>query len=317
MSSGVISSVTMGEFYDLPKHIRDLRMVKEYEINCPVLGIFDAYLMGVTSERCAEDLDPAMGGGVVCGEASFYESEEMVCLVSQEAYAALGDDKTVKIMVTDPVIDRTENPELGWGSISFRVAGYYNGMGDTIYMPFAAALKLGTEISQRTSCDSIAFLAADNRRLDALSEAASEFFGAVDPLANEHSTPKYALIIHDEQYRATVAALEQNIERTGHLLPLVSLLGLGTGLLISFLATRGESRTYALMRTMGMTRGKLFFSVLREQIVLPAVSVLLVAVLTEEIPSAGFYLLCYATGCCAAVIRAVRTAPTAILREQE
>lgn len=202
MSSGVISPVTMGEFYDLPKHIRDLRMVKEYEINCPVLGIFDAYLMGVTSERCAEDLDPAMGGGVVCGEASFYESEEMVCLVSQEAYAALGDDKTVKIMVTDPVIDRTENPELGWGSISF-------------------------------------------------------------------------------------------------------------------LATRGESRTYALMRTMGMTRGKLFFSVLREQIVLPAVSVLLVAVLTEEIPSAGFYLLCYATGCCAAVIRAVRTAPTAILREQE
>lgn len=100
-----------------------------------------------------------------------------------------------------------------------------------------------------------------------------------------------ALTIHDEQYNATIAVLEQNIERTRYLLPLVSLLGLGVGFLISFLATRGGRRTYALMRTVGMTKDKLLASILRKQLLLPILAVIVISLLSLlaglELPSEG------------------------------
>lgn len=67
--------------------------------------------------------------------------------------------------------------------------------------------------------DSISFLAANNRELDDLSQIASEMFGAVDPKAPAF-TDGVALTIHDQQYRATVTALAQNIRRSGYRPPL-------------------------------------------------------------------------------------------------
>ena len=126
-----------------------------------------------------------------------------------------------------------------------------------------------------------------------------------------------ALKIYDEQYRATVAALEQNIQRTALLVPLILLVSLGVGFLVSVLATRSERRTYALMRTLGMTRGRLFGSILREQLLLPAIAAVLCAVAAGKPLSALSYLISHTIGCCIAVIRSVRVPPTAILREQE
>ena len=303
--------------YDMHRHIKDLRMTKEFEVDCPVLGISDALLTGVTNERCDDALNPAMGGGTDIWVQDFYESEEMLCLVSEEVRQMLGDTDTVTLYVTDPCVNRTHQPELGKGTVEFRVAGTYAGKGAALFMPFNASQALGVEISQKATVDSIAFLAADNRELEALSEAASVEFQAVDPLAADASIRSAALTIHDEQYRATVAALEQNIERTAYLLPLIAMLGLAVGFLISFLSTRGEIRTYALMRTLGMTRGKLFMSILREQMLLTVLAVAMVSAVTKSILPAGFFLICYAVGCGTAVIRSVRVPPTAILREQE
>jgi len=39
--------------------------------------------------------------------------------------------------------------------------------------------------------------------------------------------------------------------------------------------------------------------------------------ITNRFQPALWYLLCHSIGCCIAVIRSVRVAPTAILREQE
>ena len=186
-----------------------------------------------------------------------------------------------------------------------------------LFMPFAASQRLCMELSNRLSSDSISFYARDNLHLEKISDGASEMFGPVDPMASDVSVPRLALTIHDEQYRATVAALEQNIARTQFLLPLIAALGLGVGFLISFLATRGEQRTYALMRTLGMTRVKLFLSVLREQMILVALSVVLVALLTKNYIPGISYFVCHAVGCCCAVVKSVHVPPTAILREQE
>lgn len=321
---------------EMPALIRDLRATKEFHVISPDLNINDQPMIGVTGERCAEDLDPALGGRVTLFVEDFYDSSEAFCLVSSEKYDALVMDRKMeaelsgtkfseeelwqesfRLSVTDPFVFPNADNGLGRGTMELRLAGFYEGLGDTIYIPFRTSQELAMEISERTSTDSLAFLAADNEKLEALAEAASEKFGTVDPLADAYSSPRYALTIHDEQYHATVAALEQNIERTGYLLPIVMLLGLGVGFLISFLATRGERMTYALMRTLGLTRGRLTASILREQLVLTLLAAAAIALATGRYLPAGAYLACHAIGCAIAVVRSVRVPPTAILREQE
>lgn len=325
---------------DMAPLIRDLRATKEFYVSSIALSLNDQPMIGVTNERCTEDLDPALGGSVTLFVPEFYDTDGRFCLVSQELYEALVEERKMQaelegtefdeaalreevfsIHVTDPVLSEAfltyAEDGLGKGFVELTLAGYYAGSGESIYIPFQTSQDIAVEISNRLSTDSLAFLAVDNENLDAITRTASGVFGAVDPLADEHSSPRYALTIHDEQYRATVAALEQNIERTAYLLPIVMLLGLGVGFLISFLATRGERRTYALMRTLGMTRGKLFGSILREQLTLSVLAVAAVALLTGNPGPAAIYLGCYTVGCTAAVVRSVQVPPTAILREQE
>lgn len=316
MGSSAIYFVT-GEDSALPKHIRDVRMTKEFLATVPALGLQDVELLAITGETCVDVLNPVMGGGAVYDTEDFYSRTDYVCLVSEENYNAL-TEKTVTVTVTDLYAHNTfSSPDEGIGTVEIRVAGYYPGKGNSIYMPFDAAMELALEISGRWSCDSIAFLAADNEKLDELSRIAGTLFGTVDPLASENSNPRVALTIHDEQYRATIAALEQNIRRTQYLLPLISLLALLLGFFISFLATRGENRTYALMRTLGMTQGKLAVSIFREQILIPLLSGAVLAILTGNPGSSAFYLVCYVIGCGVATIRVIRQPLTTILREQE
>lgn len=306
-----------GEDSALPKHIRDVRMTKEFLATVPALGLQDVELLAITGETCVDVLNPVMGGGAVYDTEDFYSRTDYVCLVSEENYNAL-TEKTVTVTVTDLYAHNTfSSPDEGIGTVEIWVAGYYPGKGNSIYMPFDAAMELALEISGRWSCDSIAFFAADNEKLDELSRIAGTLFGTVDPLASENSNPRVALTIHDEQYRATIAALEQNIRRTQYLLPLISLLALLLGFFISFLATRGENRTYALMRTLGMTQGKLAVSIFREQILIPLLSSAVLAILTGSPGSSAFYLVCYVIGCGVATIRVIRQPLTTILREQE
>ena len=312
MGSSAAYFVREGAFAEL---IRDVQITKEFQVSSMQLGISDAALLGVTNEKCAEELDSAMGGSVTWLEDSFYDREDYVCIVSEEKYTMLEE-----LEVTFHVMDLFVYPEVedaGIGDAKLRVVGYYAGSGNTVFMPFPASQQLCMELSNRLSSDSIAFYAKDNLQLEALSNAASEMFGPVDPTASDFSVPRVALTIHDEQYRATVAALEQNLERTRYLLPLLLVMALGTGFLVSFLGTRGETRTYALMRTVGLTRDRLFLSVLWEQTVLPLVGAFVVGMYMGQWLPAAFYIVCNTVGCCGAVIPAVRVAPTAILREQE
>lgn len=314
------ASYLTDEAFGIAEFVRDLRMTKEYDFVSPQLGLMADSMMGypllgVTNERCSELLDPDLGAKVTLTEP-FYGREDYVCIISQDRYDAL-EEKTAVLRITDPAVSRREDALAGIGQAEFKVVGYYAGQGSAAFMPYEAAMNLAIEIRGKNYTDSAAFLAASNEQLEALSDAASEYFGTVDPAASDNVSPAYALTIHDEQYRATVAALEQNIQRTGYLLPLVLVLGLGVGFLVSFLSTRNESRTYALMRTLGLTRLRLFFSILREQLILVLLAAVLVGLLMGEAIPIIIYGLCYGTGCCAAVLRAIQVPPTAILREQE
>ena len=302
-------------------HVRDVRLVKRFEYEAPTVSFeyygLDTNLIGVNNPSCAQVLDPASGGYVTYLTEDFYDSDEYVCIVSEMTYDQLGA-AALPLRVTDPVSFLTwHSPDYSQRLLDFQIVGYYTGSGADIYIPYEAAQRLSVEICGEGGCDSISFLAADNEGLDDLTEAASVMFNSVNPLVGNTASSSLALTIHDEQYRATVAALEQNIARTGYLLPVVLVLGLGVGFLISFLYTRNEQKTYALMRTLGMTRGKLFGSILREQLLLVAVATLAALALTGEPVPSAVYFICYAVGCAACIIRAIRVPPTAILRDQE
>lgn len=303
----------------MAQFVRDLRITKEFTYSAPALGIpssADAQLIGVNNECCSLLLDPARDARVIYLTENFYDQSEYLCLVSEKLYNTLeGDTLTVK--VTDPFIDFAVGV-LGVGELELQVAGFYAGTDSTIFISYGASQRLADKISAGLrSSDSVSFLAADNERLDEIYSVAAKIFGTVDPKAGDDSMPNVALTVHDKQYRATVAALEQNIQRTGFLLPVLFLLALGMGFLISLLFTRNESKTYALMRTMGMTRGKLFGSIIREQLVLVGLAALVMLPLTRELLLTLIYFVCYAIGCVVCVIRAIRISPTAILREQE
>lgn len=320
-----------GEGSDLEPYIRDLRMTKELTYSSFDLAAANGScpdgvsLIGVTNERCADPLNPALGGDVVYLTDGFFESEAPICLVSEEHYSSLkelqpeveGGIYTISATIEDPYIKREFTPDKGIGRKELTVVGYYTGTGEAIYMPFAGCSNLVLEISGRMSCDSISFIAADNGKLEELMKAAESHFGEVVPAGSPYADPAYALTIHDEIYRSTLATLEQNIRRTKILLPVLMLLGLGLGFLISTIATRSERLNYALMRTMGLTRGRLLLSVMAEQTLLPMLAALTVAVILEQMIPALAYLACHSVGCGVCIIRAIRIPPTAILRDQE
>lgn len=298
-------------------------------------------VLGISSDRCHDSLNARLGSEVVMlSEEDFYGSADRVCIVSETLYRILTGVRkeelkmmeredleiteemenapfTLTIKVTDPKVDPFYEPDMGKGEITLTVAGYHLGKGQHVFIPYDAAMDIAGEISNRLSCDSITFIAADNLRLEELALAASEYFGEVVPAGSLYADPPFALTIHDEQYRATLATLEQNIRRTQILLPLLLLLGLGMGFLVSFLATRGEKRSYALMRTQGLTRGKLLFSILVEQTVLPLAAALAIGLGLGNAAPALMYLVCHCIGCALVAVKAVRVPPTAILREQE
>ena len=303
----------------LDQFVRDLRITKEFDYTCPKLGLFnqeDLTLAGVNSERCDPLLDPELGAQVTYLTEDFYNQDGFLCLIPERLRSEMSGDKLI-LNVEDLFISANIRKYVGTGTVELTVAGCYQGESNRIFISFDAAQRLAEEISKKHSFDAMSFLAADNERLDELYSVAKRYFSKVDPNAGNKLAHKPALTVYDEQYRATVAALEQNIARTGYLLPIVLLLGLGVGFLISFLFTRSERRTYALMRTLGMTRWRLFGSILREQLLLVAIAVLAATVLTREVIPGGGYFLCYSIGCAACIFRAIRVPPTAILRDQE
>ncbi len=333
MDRDVVNAVLDQSENGMAQFMRDMRITKDYYYTAPDLGIFsgaELMITGVNHPGCSEYLDPEQGGEVTCWQEDFYTQDGDLCLVSRALYDSLLENAqaedpeadpeqlTIEVNLTDPFVSAAIYDYVGAATLTFRVVGWYEGMSNRIFISFDTAHRLGEEVSGGLcSADSLSFYAADNTKLDEMWPIASHYFGMVDPGASDKAIPKVALTIYDQQYMATIAALEQNIARVRLLLPIVLVLGLGVGFLVSFLATRNENRTYALMRTMGMTQGKLFFSVLREQMVLVLLAATIALVITGEAKPVGLYVGCYLVGCCVCLLRTLRVPLTAILKDQD
>ncbi len=147
-----------------------------------------------------------------------------------------------------------------------------------------------------------------------MKEKAREVF--TEPAPSSFSG-RAGLVVKDSVYRLTMQEMEGNIRQVGRLIPVSLMLSLLTGLLTGYLTVRGETKTYALRRTLGVGAGRLILMVLSEQLLLPAVGALAVGLILGQLRPALIYFVCHAAGCLLAVLRPALTAPTKLLRVQE
>ncbi len=296
----------------LGSFIKDLRMSKNFSAQSTIFKE-PMTLTAVTSPYCNKLLDPSRGGSFQIDMDGFFESEEYVMIVPKILYDSLSDTESpVTLSLYDPYGINTD--KMGRGSAEFRIVGWFNGE-NRLFMPYPASQKLGQKLSGYPSTDAVSFILSDNDRVDELNEKASEVFARLDPSSLDEG--KFALTVHDAQYKGSVAALEQNVKRTGYLLPIIAILGLGAGFLIGFIATRGENLNYALMRTVGLKARKLLLSVIAEQQLLPFAACVIAAAVTKRPIPALVFFLCQLTGCVLAVIKPAAARPTALLRARE
>ena len=186
----------------LGAYVRDLRLTKSFDMNAP-FGTGKA--VGVTNERCAAALDPKAGGAWYAETEDFFESSERICLVSEVYYEALaGQD--VSLTLTDGYAIGE-----GKGEYPFKVVGWYKGEGTNVYLPYPTSQIIAGQLAEAPSTDSACFIVKDNERIDEMLAVAESMFRKVDP--GEAQGRAFALTVHDRQYKATIASMEQNIRR--------------------------------------------------------------------------------------------------------
>lgn len=289
----------------LGKYVKEVRMVMEMPLKSD-LG--SGTLIAASSQKACDKTNPALGGRCDYTVEDFFGSPEDICLVPEELYELL-KDQVIQASVNVPTLTGQEESV----DRSYQVVGHYKGSGADIIVPMKATEKLrGSGGDSRT--DSLAFVLADNTKAEEMMEKAMEVFTVVD-LDSYSSRP--ALTVQDRQYKATVAELEQNISRTAYLLPVSLLLSLAAGFMIGFLSVRGETRTYALMRTLGVSGPRLALMVLGEQVLLPALGALIIGLVLQQPLGALLYFVCQLIGCILAVLRPALATPTKLLRVQE
>ena len=290
----------------LGAYVRDLQLTKSFDMNAP-FGTGKA--VGVTNERCAAALDPKAGGAWYAETEDFFESSERICLVSEVYYEALaGQD--VSLTLTDGYAIGE-----GKGEYPFKVVGWYKGEGTNVYLPYPTSQIIAGQLAEAPSTDSACFIVKDNERIDEMLTVAESMFRKVDP--GEAQGRAFALTVHDRQYKATIASMEQNIRRTAYLFPLIALMTLCVGFTLGILGTRRETRTYALMRSLGVGRFRLLCSVLAEQMLMPLLAAGVVAAILARPLPALLFAACHFVGCVFSVLRPVTVAPTKLFREQE
>lgn len=78
----------------------------------------------------------------------------------------------------------------------------------------------------------------------------------------------FGVLVQDEIYQASIAEIENNLSMLRLLLPVLIVLCGGIGFFAGFLATRGRTKEFAVMRCIGMSQTKIFGLVMGELVFL-------------------------------------------------
>lgn len=195
-------------------------------------------------------------------EEAAFRTSERVCLIPEGLEAQTRPDGTRCVTAT------TEDGV----SVDLQVIGIVSGgPRDIIWCPFYIQRQEG--ISEAFPVESCSFAIGDNARLEECRAAIYETF--VEPrLSNVGDSLTFGVLVQDETYLATMEEFHSNLSLLRLLLPVLMVLCGGISFFAAYLSTRGRVREFAVMRSLGMKRGRVFLLVFEEQVLLTAAGAL-------------------------------------------
>ena len=154
----------------------------------------------------------------------------------------------------------------GLEPINLTIVGVVKGTGaDIYYVPYRASWS--DTVSVSATVRQCSFVIRDNNRLDEAKETFYAELFQVPSLDNE-SDGKLGLLIQDEAFLSAKAEMESNLQLLKILQPVLLILVGCVGLLTGHLTTRSRIKEFAVMRCLGMKKGKIFRLAILEQLVL-------------------------------------------------
>ena len=147
-------------------------------------------------------------------------------------------------------------------AVSFKIIGTITeGPSNTIYCPYFMPWTEGT--SDAFLADSCSFDIQDNRKLEESKTEIYQWF--VQPkLSNQIDGLVFGVLVQDETFQKTLNEIQENLSMLRLLQPVLLVMCGCIGFFASYLATRGRTKEFAVMRCIGMSRSRVFGLVMIE-----------------------------------------------------
>lgn len=189
-------------------------------------------------------LTAAGGGSMILfdgWDASVFAGNQEVCVIPQG-------------LVVDGEYIEIDNGNF---SVSLRIIGTHTGSAKTLYCPFHT-MDFHDGQSYMITADSCSFDIRDTRRLDEAKASLYEVFADLNADDQSGIRPAFAVRINDDILRNTLEEIRGNIRTLHLLIPALLIIEGAVGFFAAYLSTQSRLREYAVMRCLGMTRGRIF-----------------------------------------------------------
>ena len=234
----------------LDDYVKNVRAKAELTLEKPE-GTTLRRILSVDSDPALSEAEGAHVEFFSGWEEEILRGREQVCLVPSEMI--IGEEYiTVAAEMEEPV--------------RLRIIGTVtNGPANVIYCPFFMPWTEGISVAFLT--DSCSFDIRDNQKLEESKAYIYEWF--VEPkLNNQMDGLTFGVLVHDETYLKSLAEIHANLSMLRLLLPALIVICGCIGFFASFLATRGRTKEFAVMRCIGMKQSRIFGLVMAELTVL-------------------------------------------------
>lgn len=255
----------------LKRYVSDLQLVCTHKAT----GKYEFYtLRGITSTVLSPELWAENGRYITWKEGyseSVFGGDAMVCIVP-EIMEVPTDEETGEAYLELEFEKPKAVPAVTY-SCKLLVVGTYNDGGDQIYCPYTVCEQVYTELKESLEVQSIRATLANNDDLEELRVASKRWFAEPNPLGEK--TPwgvmgypyfPYALSIDDEMLRQAAETLENSMITNQVCTVVILCLSAAAGFLIGYLMIRSRKREIALMRTLGTSNFRIYFSFALEQV---------------------------------------------------
>lgn len=262
-------------------------------------------------------------------DEGLFASEEMVCIVSEDFLdiynLQLGDELQLTVVEYSSRILQ----EYRHGTVSLQVVGTYPSSNyiAPLYCPWAIMEDIYQDLDLPLIWDSASFILLNTQELDEFKVLLGQMgFVSGDAGRRPGQEDKLGFIINDDILTAATSSVGGYIQLSRILYPIIYLLCAGIGFIVSYLLVRLRKPEFAIMRSLGTSRGGGFLLFFVEQALLAAAGTVLgimvtlalsQGITTTQMLSVAGYLVLYLVGTAIAITTLNRVNVIQILTARE